>query len=85
MTSPCHILAYLGFSGGLFQVFSNINEVLSGEHVDPRRHCNVRMTSPCHILAYLRFSGRLFQVFFSNINEVFNGEQEQESIICVRI
>ena len=32
MTSPCHISAYLGFSGSLSQVFFQyINEVLSDE------------------------------------------------------
>ena len=31
MASTCRISAYSGFSGRLFQVFSNINEVLSGE------------------------------------------------------
>ena len=31
ITSPCHILAYSGFSGSLFHVFSLLNEVFSGE------------------------------------------------------
>ena len=29
--SPCRISAYSGFSGRLFQDFSNVNEVLNGE------------------------------------------------------
>ena len=31
MTPPCRITAYSGFSVSLFQVFSNINEILSGK------------------------------------------------------
>ena len=54
-------------------------------HVDPWRHCNVKMTSPCRISVYSGFSGSLFHVFFPNINEVLNGEQDKEPIIRVRM
>ena len=34
-------------------------------HVDPRRHCNVKMTSPCRISEYPVFSGSLLCFFFN--------------------
>ena len=42
------------------------------------------MTSPCRISANSGFSGSLFHVF-PILNVVDSGEQEKESIICVRM
>ena len=37
-------------------------------HVDPWRHCDVKMTSPCRTSAYSGFSGRPFHVSMEGLN-----------------
>ena len=51
-------------------------------HVDPLRHFNAKMTSPCRNSAYSGFSGS-FLKFFSNLNEVFSGEQKKKNPLFV--
>ena len=53
-------------------------------HIDLWGHCYVIITSPCRISVYSGFSGSLFHVFPIK-KEVLRGEQEKESIICVRV
>ena len=45
-------------------------------------HCYVKVTSSCHVTS--QHIQELLGAIFQTKNVVFNGEQEKESIICVR-
>ena len=56
---------------------------ISHDIVVKRRHCYDKVTSSTDTVS--QFIQELLGAYFEIENVVFNGEQEQESIICMRV